>query len=496
MNPAVDDGYAGVYLLLHQAWPYFTALITVALMVGTAGHAILYKQDTRAAVAWVGVIWLAPVVGSVVYVLLGINRVKRRALAQRGDDPPFYNTESGGFYCSIDSLLDALPGEGAHLSALATLVNGLTARPLLHGNHLTPLQNGDEAYPEMLAAIRNAQASISLTTFIFGNDHIGRAFVEALKDAVDRGVQVRVLVDAIGARYSFPSIVGPLRKARIPVARFMPTTLTPYRTPYMNLRSHRKILIVDGRVGFTGGMNIRKDNLVSENPPHPVQDLHFKVEGPVVRELQDVFKEDWNFATNEHIWTERWFPNIEPKGDAIARAITDGPDQDLDKLPLTLVGALSCARRSVRIATPYFLPDQTLIDALNVAAMRGVTVDLLLPEKNNLRMVQWACTAQLSQVLGRGVRLWYTPPPFDHTKLMVIDDIWVLMGSANWDPRSLRLNFECNVECYDPALAAQLTELLERKRAAARRIELDEIVARPLPLKLRDGVARLFTPYL
>ncbi len=495
MNAAVDNGYAGVHQVIHQAWPYFTALITVLLMVVTAGHAILYKQDTRAAVAWVGVIWLAPLVGSVAYVLLGINRVKRRALAERGVDPPFYNTESGGFYCSVGSLLDVLPSDGAHLSALATLVNSLTARPLLHGNRFTPLQNGDQAYPEMLAAIRNAKASISLTTFIFGNDHLGGTFVEALHDAVERDVQVRVLVDAIGARYSLPSIVGPLRRAHIPVARFMPT-LTPYPTPYMNLRSHRKILIVDGCLGFTGGMNIRKDNLVAENPPHPVQDLHFKVEGPVVRELQDIFKEDWNFATNETIWSERWFPAIEARGNAIARAITDGPDQDLDKLPLTLVGALSCARRSVRIATPYFLPDQGLIDALNVAAMRGVTVDVLLPAKNNLRMVQWACNAHLAHMLGRGIRLWFTPPPFDHTKLMVIDDIWVLMGSANWDPRSLRLNFECNIECYDPELASQLAGMLERKRATARRVELDELRTRPLPLQLRDGVARLFTPYL
>src|SRR5262249_52682048 len=159
--------------------------------------------------------------------------------------------------------------------------------------------------------------------------------------------------------------------------------------------------------------------------------------------------DDWAFTTGEVLRGERWFPRLEPAGEALARGIADGPDEDFERLRLTLLGAITCARSSVAIVTPYFLPDAALITTLNVAAMRGVEVDILVPAEGNLRVVQWAATAQLWQVLQRGCRVWLTPPPFDHTKLTVVDGTWVLLGSSNWDPRSLRLNFEFAPGCYD-----------------------------------------------
>jgi cardiolipin synthase len=163
---------------------------------------------------------------------------------------------------------------------------------------------------------------------------------------------------------------------------------------------------------------------------------------------------------------------------------------------LALAGALSCAERRVGVLTPYFLPDDALISALNVAAMRGVEVDIILPAVNNLRTVQWASTAMLWQILEYGCRVWLSPPPFDHTKLMLIDDSWTLLGSGNWDPRSLRLNFEFNVECYDRSLAAAAGEIFDRKKAGARKITLADVDGRRLPVRLRDGIARLLSPYL
>jgi cardiolipin synthase len=176
--------------------------------------------------------------------------------------------------------------------------------------------------------------------------------------------------------------------------------------------------------------------------------------------------------------------------------VPDGPDEDFEKLRWTLLGALSIARYSVRIVTPYFLPDPPLVSALNLAAMRGVQVDIILPAKSNLPFVGWASRAMWWQVLEHGCRIWLTPPPFDHSKLTIVDDCWVLLGSANWDPRSLRLNFEYNLECYDLALAKQLEELVEAKRKTAHPVTLQEMDDRPLPVRLRDGVARLLTPYL
>jgi cardiolipin synthase len=191
-----------------------------------------------------------------------------------------------------------------------------------------------------------------------------------------------------------------------------------------------------------------------------------------------------------------WFPTLEPQGSILARGISDGPDEDLDKLRLTLLGAIACAQSSVQIVTPYFLPDSALITSLNVASMRGVQVDILLPAVNNLTAVQWASTALWWQLLEYGCRIWLTPPPFEHTKLMLVDRHWSLVGSGNWDPRSLRLNFEFNVECYDRQLAARLGALVDDKLARSRPVTLADVDGRKLPIKLRDGVARLFSPYL
>src|SRR5262249_25745614 len=248
--------------------------------------------------------------------------------------------------------------------------------------------------------------------------------------------------------------------------------LIPGRLHYSNLRNHRKILVVDGTLGFTGGMNIRHGQLCEPGDPHPIQDLHFRVEGPVVGQLAEIFAMDWEFATNERLEGPAWFPHLTPSGQSLCRGIPDGPDLDIDKIVLTILGAIGCARHSIDIVTPYFLPEQPLITALNVAAMRGVAVNILLPEFGNLRLVGWAATAELWQLLQRGCRIWLTPPPFDHTKLMIVDGAWSFIGSANWDPRSLRLNFEFNVECYDHDLASELAAIVHAKRAAARETSL------------------------
>jgi cardiolipin synthase A/B len=279
------------------------------------------------------------------------------------------------------------------------------------------------------------------------------------------------------------------------VARFLPT-FSLWRFMSMNLRTHRKILVVDGRIGFTGGMNIRAGHALNDNPKHPVQDIHFRVQGPLVGQLQEVFADDWNFCTQERLTGEKWFAPPVSCGEVMARGISDGPDEDFEILRLVILGALSSAKSSIKVVTPYFLPDPSLISALNVAAMRGVEVDIVLPAKNNLPYIHWASAAHWWQVLERGCRIWLTPPPFDHSKLVVIDGCWSLIGSANWDPRSLRLNFEFNLECYDCALAARLTAVVQEKIRTAREITLREVDSRPLALKLRDGIARLATPFL
>jgi len=483
-----------VWDLAHEVWHIIFAGLALLLALVAAGHAVLYKRDSRSAIAWVGFIWLVPVVGAALYFIFGVNRLRRQAVLLRRDLERYRadETQPG---CSPEELHRHLPGHTGHLNMLVRVVGGVVGRRLLPGNRIEPLVNGDEAFPAMLEAIRQARQTISFCTYIFDRDEVGLAFARALGDATRRGVEVRVLIDATGTRYSWPTILGTLRQEGVRHARFLPS-FALWHLMSMNMRTHRKLLVADGRLGFTGGMNIRVGHCLQRHPRSPVQDIQFSVRGPVVTQLQEVFADDWLFTTGESLRGDAWFPKPETAGQVLARGVPDGPDEDFEKLRWTLLGALAIARYSVRIVTPYFLPDPPLVSALNLAAMRGVQVDIILPAKSNLPFVRWASRAMWWQVLEHGCRLWLTPPPFDHSKLMIVDDCWVLLGSANWDPRSLRLNFEYNLECYDLALARRLQELVEAKRKAAHRVTLQEVDARPLPARLRDGVARLLTPYL
>jgi len=483
-----------VVALLADVGNYVAAVLTVLLALGAAGHAILYKRDSRAAAGWVGVSLLVPVVGAVLYALLGVNRIRRSASEIRSASPRF--TGQYAVLHGADRMLGSgLEPDHRHLVALGRYGDRVTRRALTPGNAIRALVDGDETYPAMLEAIDAATESVAFATYIFENDASGGRFVEALARAVQRGVAVRVLIDGVGMRYSRPSIVRALADRAIRVARFMPT-LKPWSAPFWNLRNHRKILVVDGRIGFTGGMNIRHKSVLADRPAFPTRDLHFRLDGPVVQHLADAFAEDWAFTTGETLTGPPWIREVGPVGPVVARGIPDGPDADFETIHQVILGAIACARSSVRVLTPYFVPDAPLITALTVAATRGVAVEVVLPERSNLPYVHWATRALLWQVVKRDVQVFYSPPPFDHSKLMVVDEGWTLIGSANWDARSLRLNFEFNVECYDPGLAAVATGIFAAKRRAARVVTAAELDGRPVPVRLRDGIARLASPYL
>jgi len=295
---------------LIEALGTIPVVLTVLLSVITSAHVVLYKRDSRAAVGWVGLVWLAPVVGSALYALLGINRIRRQAAEQRAQSL----LGSAEFPRLLTSTKSApLPADVQQLHTLAELVDRVAGRPLTGGNAVAPLLDGDESFPRMIEAIDAAQRTVALSTYIFDSDYAGGLFVDALQRAVRRGVAVRVLIDTVGARYSRPYIVKELKHRGVPCARFG-RTLLPWRMPYMNLRNHRKILIADGRVGFTGGINIREGHLLDRSPPSPVQDLHFQVEGPVVGQLMRTFAEDWAYTTHEQLGGEDWFPALEPVG--------------------------------------------------------------------------------------------------------------------------------------------------------------------------------------
>jgi cardiolipin synthase A/B len=467
-----------------------TTLLTIAgflFALFSAAHAVQYKRDTRSVIAWVWFIILLPLAGPILYWLLGVNRIHRRATALRG--------ERGHIYPHTAHGVQDHPLPASALRQIASVTSRLSPFPLVAGNHVEILVDGDEAYPSMLTALEQAQTSIALATYIFDDDEVGREFAEAIESASARGVDVRILIDGVGARYSRRSMIRRLRDNGINCRAFLPVFM-PRSLASFNMRNHRKLLIVDGQTGYTGGMNLRVGHRLTSKPLHPIRDLHIAVKGPVVKQMQQVFADDWLFASGETLAGDTWFPELQSRGDIPARGLPDGPDEYFEALRMTRLGALAAARESALIVTPYFLPDDALVAALNSAALRGVEVEILVPEFNNIKLVQWASTAQFWQLLERGCRIWLTPPPFDHSKLLLIDNHFALIGSANWDPRSLRLNFEFEVELYDDALGAKLQEWGAARLAAARPITLQDVDARPLSVRLRDGTARLLTPYL
>ena len=484
----------GILAWAHELWPFLVSITYVTAAAWVTVDAVLRKRHVPAIVGWVGLAWLAPVVGALAYYLLGINRIRRSATAL--DRKAAAGPVAAGACLDPDSSRGlALEAMHTGFAGLARLGGRVTRRPLLEGNRIEPLIDGDQAFPAMLAAIEAAERSVSIVSYIFDNDFAGHDFRDALVRARDRGVEVRVLIDDVGSRYTKPTMVRRLRDAGVPVAAFLPTRV-PRLYQYANLRMHRKILVVDGQVGFTGGMNIRAGHWLTRTPGHPVRCVHFRIDGPVVADMQRAFADDWAFTTGERLVGERWFAPLGLHGPVAARGVPDGPDADIDNILEILLGALSVATRRARIVTPYFLPDSEVLRALHVAALRGVDVEIVLPGRSNVPLMDWAMTPQLPELIEKGCRIYFAPPPFDHSKLFVVDGTWSLIGSTNWDARSLRLNFEYNLECYDHGLAAAIDAIIDAKIAVSRPVVRDELLALPYAARLRNGVARLFSPYL
>lgn len=473
-------------------WTITLALLSLAGGLTALAHLLLRHRDYRSAAFWTALVVFSPLVGPLLYLFLGVNILRRQGRRYRtGTHEPWHDPVP-------EHPLPLAPVESCDSQdhqLLARTLDRLSRFNFTTGNAVSILRSGDEAMPRMLEAIRGARHSVTLASYIFEAIGIGADFVTELGAAVRRGVQVRVMVDDAGTRYSWPPVIEALTRAGVHARRFMPSRLV-LRLITMNLRNHRKILVVDGETAFTGGMNIREGNMLSRKPAHPVQDMHFEVRGPAVAQIQRVFVEDWAFCTKEVLEGERWFPELKPAGTTSIIGVVDGPDEDLEVMPAAFFAALNAARHEVRIVTPYFLPTPVLVAALRLCAIRGVKVTILTPGKNNIPFVSWAAQTLYPDLLAAGCRIHESPPPFDHSKFFVIDGVWSFVGSTNWDPRSLRLNFEFNVACHDAELGGRLCAVMEHMLAQSREVTREDLERTPLGQRLRNGFARLFIPML
>ncbi|MFT4861773.1 MAG: cardiolipin synthase [Pseudohongiellaceae bacterium] len=465
-----------------------TFLISLALAVvgiSAALHALMNKRDSVSALAWVTICLALPGIGALTYVVFGINRVANKALRsylpEAIEDPTEIVNDPPA--CNLRPL--SLVGEN---------VSGLGLRSC---DQPQLLENGDELYPAMIKDINSATNRVYCSTYIFQHDEIGKELVSALSRALQRKVEVRVIVDGLGAIAYPPPAGRALRAAKINVKYFNPITLFP---PSLNIntRNHRKIMIVDGVTAYTGGQNISAKQVIGSRPIHSqAKDLHFRLQGKIVDDLERAFLKDWNHCsgiTGKTVFKPSNRTNYQSK--TWARLILDGPNEYRDKLNELLVGVVSSAQHRLWIMTPYFLPDLDLLGALIGARLRGVDVKIFLPRKTNNLLVRWAMEHSLQSVLARRLVVYMQPAPFIHTKALLIDDNYCLIGSANLDPRSLRLNYELAVEIFDQDFCAELAAYFAKQEKLSTPVTETELAALPKWRAFRNAMAWLFSPYL
>ncbi|MDF2691349.1 MAG: cls [Gammaproteobacteria bacterium] len=471
---------------------------TLAIIVHLAGvigavHALMTKKDPRAALGWTIVCVLLPGLGVIIYCMFGINRIKSLAREWKS----FGLSRLHHTNAALPRTVGQLPFHCVlpeHYINLIKTGDAILKQPLEVGCELSMLLDGTEAYPRMIAAINNATASVYLSTYIFGATGIGKKFIEALAAAHERGVEVKVLIDGIGVMYSWPSSYYRLRRKKVPVSLFLPPFRSWYYALHLNLRCHAKIMVVDGKLGFTGGMNIHESNYCPEGEPL-IHDMHFEIKGPVVGQMQDAFLRYWYFSTKQKPKKIVYYDDT-PVGAALCRGIAAGPYQDFPQLQAMLCAAVNCASKRIRIMTPYLILGYPLSSALNSAALRGVNVEIILPEANNLSFVKGASEAMMPALLAHGVNMYYRPGTFAHTKLFIVDDGCAFIGSSNLDTRSFLLNFEYNLEVYDAKFIGKLNEYFDKIKFNSHVITSEWLQSQAFSIKLRNSVFKLFSPYL
>ena len=368
-------------------------------------------------------------------------------------------------------------------------LGGLLGAPLVSGNQILELVNGDRIFPAMLEAICTARRSICFETFIYWSGEIGVRFANALAERARAGVKVHVLLDFVGTLPMDAALIDLMRDAGCDVVRYHPPH---WRHPSrLNNRTHRKLLVVDGRIGFTGGVGIGDEWTGDAQDPKHWRDSHFQVEGPVVAQLQGAFLTNWTKAVGRIEHSEAYFPELPPVGEHWAHLFHSSPDEGSETMRLMYLLSIAAARRTIRLAQSYFVPDRLTRLALASASRRGVEIDVILPGPHiDVRVVRRASRASLGPLLKAGVRIYEYQPTNLHCKVMIVDSHWVSVGSANFDNRSFGLNDEANLNVYDAGFARQLEESFAADLTKCRQITLRAWRRRPIRERLLEAAAR------
>ena len=475
---------------LHELWRWllsiphlglYLALVWLAYLIGLGGWIVLQKRAPVATLSWLLGLAALPYLGFLVYLVLGPQRIRRHRI-RRARSRVSLSHE------------DVVATGEAELATLAHATSGL---PASTARKVDMLVDGAATYDALLEAVRSARHHVHLEYYIYAADRTGTRLRDALAERARAGVAVRLLLDAVGSAGIPRRFFDPLLEAGGEVAWFHPMQFGKvWQRTWINLRSHRKIVVVDGDVGFTGGINVT-DEENERIRADAYRDLHLRIEGDVVRALQVLFVEDWAYATGQREFISSVAKAMPPRqpGPIAAQVLGSGPDSPWESIHRLHVGAIHAASRRVWLATPYFVPGEAALMALTSAALGGLDVRVLVPRVSDSRLVTWAARSYFDELMAAGVRVYEYGPRMLHTKALLVDDELAIFGSANFDSRSFRLNFEVSVLFRDAGIAAGLAQLFENELARAPRVRQD----RPTPLwtvRLPEALARLLSPLL
>lgn len=472
-------------------WTILTAIHEL-LVVWAVVTVLRRPREPRAMLSWILALIFLPIVGLSLYLLIGEPRLRRTRRRRRKRRLRYIQSFSRRADLRTNRFHRTHADDPAISSFMkvATRMGGL---PPTGGNEVVVHHDSEKMFLELSLAIQSARSHIHMEYYIFQPDDTGRAIRDLLVTKAREGVKCRLLLDFVGCWKLFPRFLRSLREAGVEVVFFMP--VVPWRGRWrVNFRNHRKIVVIDGKVAFTGSQNIGDEYAGRDTVPW--RDTHVRIVGPAVHHMQDVFIEDWYFASRRHIGQDMdaYFPPPESNGDQLVQVVPSGPDRETNVLHMVLLGGIGVARRTLSIATPYFVPDQTMILSLQAAACRGVRVRLLIPSQNDHPVILWAGRSFYNEICRAGIEVYEYSHAMLHSKMIVVDDVLAMVGSANFDERSLRLNFEVSTMLYGPQLAGQLRTDFDSLLKEATRIRVREQLGAAEGIKL--GLARLISPLL
>lgn len=479
-------------------WIQTTLLaIYLAMVAVTISMMILERRDPVKSLAWIAMIAFVPVLGPLVYVLFGRNWRKRKMFSRKGilDESYIEAVSKRQFSTLSDPALETTPEVENNRDTIRLMLRNSRALLAVH-NKVTVLQNGKATFASLFDALRAAEHSIHLEYYIFENDRIGRRVAAILMKKAREGVEVRLIYDGVGTLWTEGSIFVRMRQAGVKVECFMPVAF-PWLTSRVNYRNHRKIAVIDGRVAFTGGINVADRYLVGTRRLGRWRDVHLRIEGEAVNMLQSVFITDWYFVRRKDLLeADKYLRKSTVKEICPMQIAVSGPDSDWSVIMQAFFSAIMKARSRIYISTPYFTPGAALLMAMKVAALSGIDVKLIIPARSDSRVVYWATLSYVQELLEAGIKVYMFHGGFNHSKMVIIDGEFCSVGSANMDVRSFDDNFEVSALIYDRSVAAELEAGFEADLCNSRIITPEKWSERPLRRHVRESLARLLSPIL